>query len=23
MQFPLLDLTMNNTCDGMNFIHLT
>jgi len=23
MQFSLLDLTMNDTCDGMNFTHLT
>jgi len=23
MQFSLLELTMNVTCDGMNFTHLT
>jgi len=23
MQFSLLDLTMNDTCDGINFTHLT
>ena len=23
MQFSLLDLEMNDTCDGMNFTHLT
>jgi len=23
MQFSLLELTMNDTCDGMNFTHLT
>jgi len=23
MQFWLLDLEINGTCDGMNFIHLT
>jgi len=23
MLFSLLDLTMNRTCDGMNFTHLT
>jgi len=23
MQFSLLDFKMNNTCDGMNFTHLT
>jgi len=23
MQFSLLDLTRNDTCDGMNFTHLT
>jgi len=23
MQFSLLELTMNNTCDGMNSTHLT
>jgi len=23
MKFSLLDLTMNDTCDGMNFTHLT
>jgi len=23
MQFSLLDLEMNGTCDGMNFTHLT
>jgi len=23
MQFPLLDLQMNDTCKCMNFIHLT
>jgi len=23
MQFSLLELTMNNTCDGMKFMNLT
>jgi len=23
MHFSLLELTMNNTCNGMNFTHLT
>jgi len=23
MQFSLLELTMNDTCEGMNFVHLT
>ena len=23
MQFSLLDLAMNDTCEGMNFTHLT
>jgi len=23
MQFSLLDFKMNDTCDGMNFTHLT
>jgi len=23
MQFPLLDFKMNDTCDNMNFTHLT
>jgi len=23
MQFSLIDLTMNDTCDGVNFTHLT
>jgi len=23
MQFPLLELEMNGTCDSMNFTHLT
>jgi len=23
MQFSLLDFEMNDTCDGMNFTHLT
>jgi len=23
MQITVLELTMNDTCDGMNFIHLT
>jgi len=23
VQFSVLDLTMNDTCDGMNFTHLT